>query len=378
MIKARLLPRLLIFALVISSCSIEINQQPVATPTPLIEVNPTISATALFPTTHVPITWSQLNLTGRLIYISSTMEGDATIANIQMLDLVIGNITTIFNAQPGAWIYYATISPDAKRLVMSYAPPSQSNSPSSRSLYIMSLDQPNSPQSLFTPPTADDHYTQAEWSPDGEYIYYVHYNSNNRLKDLLDPVYDISRIRYPDGQPEKIADNALWLRISSDSSKLVYTSILPVSGSIDPASGKNELFQANSDGSDAQKVTLSGPVTLDIIDAPIFSPDGQSILFSAPEPTQAYRPNWFEKLAGIQVAKAHSIPSDWWSVPNTGGIPTRLTNIQTINLFASISPDKKYIASVSGDGLFVMDLDGSGLTQLISDTGVHGTVSWMP
>jgi Tol biopolymer transport system component len=78
------------------------------------------------------------------------------------------------------------------------------------------------------------------------------------------------------------------------------------------------------------------------------------------------------------VAKAHDVPSDWWSVPITGGAPTQLTNIQTINLFASISPDQQHVASLSGDGIFVMDLDGSNLTQLVSDPGVHGTVSWIP
>ena len=81
---------------------------------------------------------------------------------------------------------------------------------------------------------------------------------------------------------------------------------------------------------------------------------------------------------GIQVAKAHSIPSDWWSVPVTGGKPTRLTDIQSINLFATVLPDHERLVSVSADGLFVMGLDGSNLTQLISDSGVHGTVSWIP
>jgi hypothetical protein len=65
-------------------------------------------------------------------------------------------------------------------------------------------------------------------------------------------------------------------------------------------------------------------------------------------------------------------------MPVTGGVPTQLTKIQTINLFASISQDKKHIASVSRDGIFLMDWDGSNLTQLIMDPGVHGTVSWIP
>jgi len=174
---------------------------------------------------------------------------------------------------------------------------------------------------------------------------------------------------YPDGQPEKIADHAFWPRISSDSTRLVYVSL-------DPVTGSNELVIANADGSNPQ--VISGSSMPDLIDAPIFSPDGRSILFSAPPPPQAYQPDWLEKLMGIQVVKAHNVPSDWWSVPVTGGVPARLTQIQTINLFASIAPDKKHIASLGEEGIFVMDLDGSNLTRLIIDPGVSGTVSWIP
>jgi Tol biopolymer transport system component len=253
---------------------------------------------------------------------------------------------------------------------MSYAPPAQSPSPSNRILYTLPLDAANAPQPLFTPPTSEDRYTQAEWSPDGKYIYYVYYN-NNEFGGQFGDNYKIFRMAYPGGEPEMIAEYAFWLRFSSDSNKLVYVSI-------DPVSARNELVLADADGSNAKPIPFSGSWIPEIIDAPIFSPDGQSILFSAPGPTTSYQPNWFEQLTGVLVAKAHNVPSDWWSVPITGGTPTQLTHIQTINLFASISPDQRSIASVSGDGIFVMDLDGSNLTQLVSDTGVHGTVSWIP
>ncbi len=235
----------------------------------------------------------------------------------------------------------------------------------------MPLDATVPPQPLFLLPTPDDQYIQAEWSPDGKYIYYVHYNTTEQAPGEIYPTYELLRMAYPDGQAEKVAEKAFWPRLSADSSKLVYVSL-------DPASGTNELFVANADGSDPQKISLSGPAIPRIIDAPIFSPDGQSILFSAPPPPQAYQPNWLEKLMGIKVARAHSIPSDWWSVPVTGGEVIRLTQIQTINLFASISPDHSGIASVSGEGLFTMDLDGSDLTQLLFTPGVSGTVSWIP
>jgi len=352
-------------------CSIDLGQP--ITPSPALSstIIPDNAATPSLQTTKVPITWASLGLTGKLIYISpDALEGVAS-TDIQVLDLSTGEETTAFRAPEGAWIFYMTISPDSEQLVISYAPPAQSASSSNRALYILPLDTANPPQLLFMEPTPDDHYTQAEWSPDGKYIYYVHYNKSDQPADQPNPAYSIFRMIYPDGQPEKIADRAFWPRISSDSTKLVYVSL-------DPASGRNELFLANADGSNPQRVAFSGPWTPEIIDAPIFSPDGRSIIFSAPAPSQSYQPNWLDKLMGIQVVKAHNVPSDWWLVPVTGGAPTRLTQIQTINLFASISPDKKHIASLSGEGIFVMDLDGSNLTRLLFDPGVSGAVNWIP
>ena len=367
MVKTSFLLQVLICALITCSCSIEVDQvRPTATPAVL----PSAESASSFPVTQVPVTWAHLNLTGKLVYLTSTMEGDTLTSHVRMLHLKSGDMATIFSF-PLGWIYYATVSPDAKTLVMSYTPPKGSNSPAGRSVYRVPFDASTEVQSLLTPPTPDDHYTQVEWSPDGMYLYFVHYNSQIRLEGQLDPVYDILRMRYPDGEPEKIADHAFWPRISGDSSKLVYIFV-------NPETASNELFVADADGSNTQRVGLSGAQTLDIIDAPIFSPDGQSILFSAPEPAQSYQPAFFERVLGIQVARAHDVPSDWWSVPVTGGVPTRLTQLQTINLFASLSPDQKYIASLSGDGLFVMDLSGSNLTRLVSDSGVHGTVSWIP
>lgn len=362
------LARLIVFALIVCSCSIEVDQPLTSAPIATQSEIPAASPAPLGGMTQVPVTWSHLHLTGRLIYISSTQDGTVT-SHIQILDLQTGNIRTLFSAAD-AWIYYATVSPDASRLIMSYAPPAPANSSSIRVLYEMPLDAASTPQLLFTPPTSDDRYTQAEWSPDGKYIYYIYYNDNEFGGQFGDK-YKVFRMTYPAGKPELVAEYAFWPRLSPDASKLIYISI-------DPSSGKNELVLANANGSDPKPIPLSGPRIPEIIDAPIFTPDGASILFSAPEPGQAYQPNWFEKLTGILVARAHSVPSDWWSVPITGGTPTQLTHIQTINLFASLSPDQQHIASVSGEGLFVMNLDGSNLTQLISDNGVHGTVNWIP
>ena len=373
MVKAAYPKLLILFALIISGCSIDVVQPVVTTPSLEGIVGPpppagTDIGTASVDGTSVPVTWAGLNLTGKLVYASASLT-DVTPITIQTLDLITGEIKPVFTTTGDAWVFYMSISPDGKQLVMSYAPPSGGTETPSRALYTMPVDGTTPPQLLFRPPTPDDHYIHVEWSPDGKYIYYVHYNNKDRQQPY--PVYDMFRMAYPDGQPEKVADKAFWPRISADSSKLVFVSL-------DPASGTNELYAANADGSNAQKITLSGSSIPGIIDAPIFSPDGESLLFSAPPPPQAYKPNWLEKLMGVQVVKAHAIPSDWWSVPVTGGDVTQLTQIQTINLFASISPDQSRIASVSGEGLFVMNWDGSNITQLIFNPGVSGTVSWLP
>ena len=389
---AYILTGILVFALVISSCSPN-NPQPAETAsTPTVESPPSAapkgtaqtasitttppqespSATAnlsVFPTTQIPVTWIDLNLSGKLIFTSSPTEENTITSKIQILDLTTGDIATLFS-MPKAWIFYTTVSPDGKWLAMSYSPPAQANTTSNRALYILPLDASSPPQPLVNPPTPDDHYTQVEWSPDGKYIYFVHYN-HNQSEGKVYETYQINRMTYPNGAPEVILDHALWPRESGDATKLAYVTL-------DPDSGRNELWLANSDGSNSQQVALTGASIPEIIDAPLFSPDGQAILFSAPSPDQAYQPNWFDKLLGIQVAEAHNDPSDWWSVPISGGTPTQLTNIEATDLYASLSPDKKYLASVEEGEIFVMGLDGSNVTPILSDPDIHGTVSWIP
>jgi Tol biopolymer transport system component len=365
--------------MIVSGCSIEISQQPVTTPTsqPVI-FTPTVlpnsaNLPALTPSSQISVTWANLGLTGKLVYIGSVVEGNNYVLRIQMLDLVTGGIVTIFKAPVNSWIYYLSVSPDDQQLTMSYSPPHQENPDVYQALYTMPLDGSRPPELLFMPPTKEDQYNQVEWSPDGEYIYYTYVNyHNNPDPNRINPFYEIFRLHYPEGQPEKVADQAYWPRLSPDSSRLVYVAV-------DPFAFKNSLVVSDANGSNAQRVVLSGAWDPDIKDAPIFSPDGQSIIFSAAARTQSLQPGWIEELMGISIVKADgTIPSEWWSVPIIGGIPIQLTHIQSTGLYASYSPDREYIASSSGSGIFVMKTDGSDLTLLLPNEISSGTVTWIP
>jgi len=371
MYKFRFLCWSLIIALIVVSCTIEIEQPQIATPVAQVATpNSAVVATSALPTTQIPVTWANLNLTGKLVYISGS-DVDESILHIQMLDLVTGTLNTIFTSPPNAWIYYIAVSPDNQQLIMSYSPPYQSNVPVYQALYIMPLNGSEPPRFLITPPTVDDKYLHVEWAPDGRYIYFSHINHQEPDQaDQQFPVYSLFRMAYPDGQPEKIVENVLWPRVSPDTARLVYIS--------DPFANANKLFISDTDGKNTQEVELSGPSIPDIKDAPLFLPDGQSILFSAPTPGQAYQPTWLDKLMGVRVVKAHNVPSEWWTVPINGGAPIKLTQIGATNLYADISPDNQYIASSSSDGIFVMGLDGSTLTWLIPAAGgIASTVNWI-
>ena len=89
MLKPRFLRWSLIVALLIASCTIEIEQPQIETPAIQTDIpSPTAIATSSLPATQIPVTWASLNLTGRLVYISAS-DVDDSILNIQMLDLVV-------------------------------------------------------------------------------------------------------------------------------------------------------------------------------------------------------------------------------------------------------------------------------------------------
>ena len=366
----------LVFALLLASCSIQVEQPSASTPvsqSPTSSLGESGSQTNSVTTTQIPVTWGDLNLTGRLVYINGTVAEDVFHLQIQVLNLLTGEVTTIFDAPKYSWVYYISVSPDHKQLLMTYSPPPGDNEPPDQDIYIMPLDGSQPPKPLFTPPTKADDYVEVEWSPDGKYIYFSHANFQlTPQPDQIYPLYEVYRIAYPDGKPERIVEKAFWQEFSSNSSQLAYISV-------DLFLRENKLYISDSDGKNAHEVVLNGQQIPEVKDAPIFTPDGKTLLFSAPVPAQAYRPNWLDKVMGVQTAKAHNVPSDWWSVSVNGGGITQLTNIQTTNLFASFSPDGEHIASHSTSGIFVMKPDGSELTMLVPNPqAVPGTVSWIP
>jgi Tol biopolymer transport system component len=362
MTRANLLQRTIVIAFILSGCSINISQPVPTSPSTSNSFAGSTAGTTPQPGKNIPVTWSSLNITGKLVYTAAFIQNDRQLVNVQILDLTTGKITIVFQTPDGGWVDAATVSPDDKHLMLSYTPPGNGQQ---NALYIMPLDGSQTPQLLFTPPSVDDRYFQPEWSSDGKYIYCVQYNYKTTT------IYTLMRMAYPGGALEKLADNAYWPRTSGDGSSIVYVS---------PAFGVNTLFVSNSDGSGAHQIPITGPYIPKVIDSPMFLAGDQSILFSAPVVGLSSRPNWVDDLFGVTVATADgSIPSDWWSIPLAGGTPKRLTHLRSLTLFARFSPDKTHIASYSADGIFIMNPDGTSVTHVLNNAGgTPGTVNWIP
>lgn len=385
----------LLLAIALTSCSIELTgATPVATvpagsgrvgsPVPSATAprttnpatgNPPAATPGLTPLAsggfQVPITWGDLGLTGKIVVTAGTQ-------GVDQLDLATGEVTGLFRtANPEmSWVIGQSVSPDGQLMVMAYAPPPAAGQVQTgyTDLVIVPMDGSAEPVPLVERADPDEDFIWPKWSPDGMYVYYVHITPPDPSSFLSHFV--VTRIAFPDGQPEPIADNAIWPRPSPDGSSLTYVVY-------DPVNAAQSLHISNADGSEPRHIEL--PPSFVSIDSPMFTPDGEWILFSgittglSAEPS----PSWLDRLFGVEPAFANGAPADWWRVPVSGGDPQKLTSILDLGMYGTFSPDGRHVAFSSYSGLFVMNPDGTNIVRLLGIENIPGTIGqatldWLP
>jgi hypothetical protein len=133
-----------IVAAILMGCSINVSQPATPIPSPNAYADfltstplPTQGASTPlpYPTTIISVSWADLHLTGRLVYISAQQsENSNPVLSINILDLGTGTITPIFQGPDLSWIYYTSVSPDGKQVLMSYSVPSPNAGPVNQNL----------------------------------------------------------------------------------------------------------------------------------------------------------------------------------------------------------------------------------------------------
>ncbi|MFZ0547149.1 MAG: hypothetical protein WAM60_17010 [Candidatus Promineifilaceae bacterium] len=339
-----------------------------STPTPL----PTETAVpTITPTPTLTPSWSNLHLTGKLLYMT-IMEDQGV--GLVSLDLLTGERKILFQPPQNGWLVNFAVSPENSEVALAYAPPSPDGEPQAdkTSLYLLPLNDTES-SDMLQPVLREDEtinsgfFTPA-WSPDGQFLYYTR-NLHAEDASGLPFQYFVERVALPDGQPERILEDAVIPVVSPDGSKMAFLTF-------DPETFKNDLYLADVDGKNA--IPAFSPDTFLAVDDHFFSPDGTTVVFSAVSDVQLQQPlSLLDRLLGVQRAEAHSLPSDWWQVSADGGQPERLTDVFITGLYGTFSPDGQYIGFLSTGGIFVMQSDGSGLT-LLKGAAAFGGIAWIP
>lgn len=329
------------------------NTPPTAEPT---------TAQPATPTENPNLPWSGRNLTGSLIFVR-LQPGKV---DLQKLNLVTGEQSTLYQVPERGWLSAAAASPDGVQAVLAYAPPPAANEVQFgySDLYVMPLDGTAPPQLLTQRTYPDEIFFNPVWSPDGRFLYYTHITPPARENDYIT---NLERLELATGQISIIAAEAIWPRLSADGSQLAYitTDLLTLA---------NTLYLANADGTAVS--ILVPPDNFLAVDSPLFSPDGAYIYFSG-VPLEAASLSWLDKLLGVQTAAAHSLPSDWWRVPVGGGLPELVAPLQAVGLYGAFAPDGRTIAFTTQTGLYVMNPDGSDSLQLLETAPTSG-LSWIP
>ena len=330
----------LLLLVLLAACSIEVSDTTPTAPSSEVASGPIPAFTLSAPLARKqssPPPWANLKLSGSLIYVQIPRQ-------IVKLDLASGQRTTSFEAPGNGFVSAAQVSRDGKWIVMAYAPPKDPALQSiNTDLYLLPADGSSAPQILLQRADPKEDFFNPVWSADDQSVYYSHLIPDpTSARKYTNFTYELERVAVSSRQPEKILDKAYWPSLSPDGTKLAYVSF-------EPASNSNDLYVANPDSSQPKLVMPTGAFFA--VDAPLISHDGQTILFSAVGDPQRPGLSWLDQLMGVQIAEAHSVPSDWWRASINGGKPERLTRINGTGLYADFSPDGQHIAFVSIPGL---------------------------
>lgn len=301
-----------------------------------------------------------LGYEGRLVY-SQASEG------LFQIDFETGEQRSLWEVPEGGMLFGVDVSPDGADLAMAFAPANPGYAIPRADLYLANGDGSN-PQPLLEHSGLYESFDYPVWSPDGQWLYFtrsdVFINEDQTFSDVI---LNIERIPAGGGQPEVVISNAEQPSISSDGSRIAYIHF-------NLESYTRSLWVANIDGSEAIQV-LPEERFFDVA-SPRFSPDGQTIAFAGSgqlQPAAAEPRSWFDWLASVQVAYAHGLPWDFWTIPVTGGEPTKLTNWATDGAVLSWAPDGQALALMHLGGLYIRR---SGEPVMLAETPLHGGLDW--
>jgi len=335
---------------------------PIPTPRPLPTAPPVITPD---PGTAVP-DWpfAGENLSGQIFYTQG-------VDGLWSLDPATGLQTQLWKLPERGYLADAALSPDGRTFALAYSPPPEQDSPQlgASDIYLMDAGCISPPegcpatlQPLLVRANPRDVYFSIEWSPDGNWLYYANYKTNEQSYEII-----LGRTSATGDQTAVIARNAFQPGISPDGTMLAYVAFGETS------LAERSLWMADADGANPRRL-LAAERFVDVAQ-PVFSPDGAYVVFAASGELDVTSLNWFDRLTGVRSAEAHGLTWDLWRVPVSGGEPERLTELYEDGPWPAFSPDGRHLAFLASAGIYLGSADGSDVTFAAPAVG-HGSLQW--
>lgn len=301
--------------------------------------------------------WAALQLRGQAL-LSNGSHG------VFSIDLASGAKTTLFTPPENSHLTAALRAPDGTQMVLCYAPPPADGKVQRgfTGLYLLPAAGGAEPLALVDNAAGQEAYFMPVWSPDGKYLYYSHVVADAAFQN------NVERMQFPDGAAEVLVQNAYRPALSADGTQLAYLGV-------DAESFALGVFIAAADGSAARQ--LVPPEAFYTLDEIFFAADGSAVYVSTVGDYTPQPLSWLDRLLGVGIAGAHSVPSDWWRADVRTGALQRITDVQGIGLYGSPLGASGRILFRSHQGLFTAQADGGALQHLLALEAL-GSLQWFP
>jgi dipeptidyl aminopeptidase/acylaminoacyl peptidase len=306
-------------------------------------------------------------LTGRIVW---PKDGD-----LWVYDLASKQQTKITNLPSGAAVTGATWSPDGQRVVFAqfYRRPNERSS--GADLMVANADGSNA--HVFAERDAANTVLETpEWMPSGRVYYTVRRVTNGREAQSI--------VRQGEGgEPETLVENAYDPAVSPDETTLIYVRSTRAGQAMfkktigESGDGceliSDQVFQYLSlprISLDAKRVAWGGS------GEPNYGPSGCGGDPRSHTPA-ASTSRGMDLLTLLQpdVAEAHGLPADVYSMNLDGSDMTRVADIKDDDPTVAFSPDGSKLGIFGVAALFVVDAKG-GPTDKLTDQGGYGGLDW--
>jgi Tol biopolymer transport system component len=288
---------------------------------------------------------------------------------IMEYDVASGDITPLVQSpEANSFVLDPAVSRDGTRLAYINQPPPKvegTRYDAGSDLWIANRDGSDA-RLLFAHVTANQLVRYPKWGADG--ALYAIVQEIETTGGLTSVVYTLQRFETESGARETVLRDVLAYALSPDGERVAYARFARDTG---------EAFEAVPLAGGEAETLVAATEKLAPFNSPQYSPDGAFIAFaSADQTTAPVIPRGGRRSFARPAAPGlDGLPQDIWTIPASGGRPTRVADLKEDLPALTWNGDSTKIYVLGVAGLYEVDLE-NGATTRIGTGAFHGQIVW--